>query len=212
VRNSFELRLTPSENGSLCVRPGFGGRGPKRDTDHSFRWFREGCIDSQVRKSFGYVGNLVYQLQRLLEADQSRVHKKTFFLADYEPVIVSDWANQIARHFGSPAVKSVPVAPLRVAAAVGDVLDRFGRRFPLTSLRLNNLTTDMVYDMSDMEAVVGPLPITCGKVSLTCGMDAEPFRSNAYPLPCTPNLSSATSLDQPFLLIASLRGWRIWLY
>lgn len=113
-----------------------------------------------VRKSFGYVGNLVYQMQRLLEADQSRVQKKTFFLADYEPVIVADWANQIAGRFGSPAVKSMPIAPLRVAAAVGDVLDRFGRRFPLTSFRLDNLTTDMVYDMSETEAVVGPLPIT----------------------------------------------------
>lgn len=113
-----------------------------------------------VRKSFGYVGNLVYQMQRLLEVDRSRVHKKTFFLADYEPLVVSEWADQIARQFGSPPVKSVPVAPLRVAAAVGDVLDRFGRRFPLTSMRLNNLTTDMVYDMSDTEAVVGPLPFT----------------------------------------------------
>jgi nucleoside-diphosphate-sugar epimerase len=113
-----------------------------------------------VRKSYGYIGNVVYQMQRLLEVEQSLISKKTFYLADYQAVIVSDWANQIARHFGSRPVKSVPVSALRVAAAVGDGLGKFGRQFPMTSFRLNNLTNDMVYDTTDTEAVVGPLPFT----------------------------------------------------
>lgn len=113
-----------------------------------------------VRKSYGYVGNSVYQLQRLLEANEAQIHKKTFWLADYQPVIVSDWAGQIARHFGSRPVKSVPVSALRLAAAAGDGLGKLGKGFPMNSFRLNNMTNDMVYDTAGTEAVIGPLPVT----------------------------------------------------
>lgn len=113
-----------------------------------------------IRKSYGYVGNFVYQLQRLLEVDESQINKKTFLLADYQPVVVSDWADQIARHFGARPVRSVPVSALRAAAVVGDGLGRFGMRFPMNSFRLNNMTNDMLYDTSATEAVVGPLPFT----------------------------------------------------
>lgn len=113
-----------------------------------------------VRKSYGYVGNLVYQLQRLLEAPQSCVAGKTFWLADYQPVIVSKWADQIAMQFGSRRVRSLPVPALRAAAVLGDRLGRHGVHFPMTSFRLNNMTNDMVYDTTETENVVGPLPFT----------------------------------------------------
>ncbi|MEZ0359021.1 NAD-dependent epimerase/dehydratase family protein [Mycobacterium sp. SA01] len=113
-----------------------------------------------VRKSYGYVGNFVHQLQRLLEVEESSVDRKTFLLADYQPVVVADWANQIATHFGSRPVKTVPASALRAAAAVGDGLGKFGKRFPMTSFRFNNMVTDMVYDTADTETVVGPLPFT----------------------------------------------------
>lgn len=113
-----------------------------------------------VRKSYGYVGNSVYQLKRLLEADETQIHKKTFWLADYQPLVVSDWADQIARRFGSRPVKAVPVSALRVAAVAGDGLGRLGRGFPMNSFRLNNMTNDMVYDTTDTEAAIGALPVT----------------------------------------------------
>lgn len=48
---------------------------------------------------------------------------------------------------------------LRVAAVIGDALQKMGwRRVPLTSFRLQNLITRMVYDTANLEAVCGELP------------------------------------------------------
>jgi nucleoside-diphosphate-sugar epimerase len=113
-----------------------------------------------VHKSYGYVENLVHQLQRLTEAQEDLVNGKTFWLADYHPVVVAEWASQIAKALGSRRIRTVPVSFFRVAAAAGDVVGRFGYGFPMTSFRLNNLTHDMAYDTSATEAVVGPLPFS----------------------------------------------------
>jgi nucleoside-diphosphate-sugar epimerase len=113
-----------------------------------------------VYKSYGYVDNFVHQVQRLTEAPEHLVNGRTFWLADYHPVVVADWASQIAKAFGSRPIRTVPVSLFRVAAAAGDVIGRFGYGFPMTSFRLNNLTHDMVYDTSDTEAVVGSLPFS----------------------------------------------------
>jgi hypothetical protein len=39
------------------------------------------------RKSFGYVGNMVYQLKKILEVPVEKVNKKTLYLSDYPPRI-----------------------------------------------------------------------------------------------------------------------------
>lgn len=113
-----------------------------------------------VKKSYGYVGNVVYQLKVLLAADEMQIKHKTFWLADYEPVIVSDWANEISRQFGSRPVRSIPVSALRAAAQIGDGLARWGKPFPMTSFRLHNMTNDMIYDMSRTKLVIGRLPFS----------------------------------------------------
>ena len=49
--------------------------------------------------------------------------------------------------------------PLTVIAKIGDFLQVLGwKNPPLTSFRLNNLITNMVYDMSDLENLCGKLP------------------------------------------------------
>jgi nucleoside-diphosphate-sugar epimerase len=116
--------------------------------------------DRPVYKSYGYVENVVYQLERLTDAQEDLVNGKTFFLADYRPVVVADWASQIAEAFGSRPIRTVPVSLLRIPAAVGDFLGNFGYSFPMTSFRLNNMTNDMIFDISATEAVVGPLPFS----------------------------------------------------
>ena len=36
-------------------------------------------------KSFGYVGNVVFQIEALLNASREKIHEQTFYLSDYEP-------------------------------------------------------------------------------------------------------------------------------
>jgi nucleoside-diphosphate-sugar epimerase len=114
---------------------------------------------TNVLKSFGFVGNTVYQIQRLVLADRSDVDRQTFWLADYSPLVVSEWADRIRKAFGGPPIGTAPLFALRAAARVGDVLlsSRLLRP-PLTSARLRNMIEQMVYPTEELERVVGPLP------------------------------------------------------
>lgn len=114
-----------------------------------------------ARKSYGYVENTVHQLQRLAARPPSDVHGRTFVVADYPPISVKAWAESIGEALDARPIRSVPVSLLKGAAVVGDAIERSGRgHAPLTSFRLNNLVSDMVYDTDALEALVGPLPYT----------------------------------------------------
>ena len=112
----------------------------------------------EIRKSFGYVGNTVYQLECLMHAPRQMVNLKTFYLADYEPIEVMTFANQIASEFNVRKPIFLPLFLLKVVAKIGDALSFVRLPSPLTSFRLNNLVTPMTYDLNDLKSVVGPLP------------------------------------------------------
>lgn len=114
---------------------------------------------SRILKSFGFVGNTVFELERLMDAPANVVDGKTFYLADYPPIDVAMMANAIQRALGVTSIRTVSVGVLRPAAWVGDCLKVLGwRNPPLTSFRLDNLLTPMVHDMAPLETVVGALP------------------------------------------------------
>lgn len=116
---------------------------------------------ARVRKSFGYVGNSVHQLERMLEAPADSVHRQTLYLADDPPLVLDEWAERIRRSLAAPPVRSVPLPLLRAAAIAGTAMQRLGwREPPLTRFRLDNLLTDMVYDLQSLNEVTGPPPIS----------------------------------------------------
>ena len=119
------------------------------------------------RKSFGYVGNSVFQIERLLLAPENKVARRCFYLGDYQPLVVRDWAEMIRREFGyERPIKTLPLALLRPAAWAGDTLNfLIGKDVaPLTSFRLANLTCDMIYpQLQELAEVIGPLPYTLEK-------------------------------------------------
>jgi nucleoside-diphosphate-sugar epimerase len=123
------------------------------------------------RKSYGYVGNTVYQIERILEAPVEKVNGRTLWLADYPPLHLRDWADKIQRALGAKPIRTAPLPLLKLAAAAGDVAKVVGwNNPPLTSFRLNNLITEMVYDTSELENVVGPLPYSTEQgVDITTG-------------------------------------------
>ena len=110
-------------------------------------------------KSFGYVGNMVYQIGRILEAPVERVNGKTLWLCDYPPPRLRHCADEIQRAVGARPIRTAPLPLLRVAAAAGDAARMLGRQNPpLTRFRLNNMITEMVYETSELESIAGPLP------------------------------------------------------
>jgi nucleoside-diphosphate-sugar epimerase len=114
-----------------------------------------------ISKSFGYVGNTVVQLSRLASAPESLVNRRTTYLADYPPIDLREMANAIQREMNVHTIKDAPIALLRVAAKCGDLGQMLGWAAPpLTTFRLNNLVTNMTYDMSLLQQVSGDLPFT----------------------------------------------------
>jgi GlcNAc-P-P-Und epimerase len=115
----------------------------------------------RVYKTYGYVGNVVHQMKQLLSVSSELVHGRTLYVADYQPTEVMDMAETIRDAFQAPPVRQVPVGVLRMLAATGDAARKLGwKNPPMTSFRLNNLRTQMVYDMSATQAVAGPSPYT----------------------------------------------------
>lgn len=115
----------------------------------------------RIRKHYGYVGNIVFQLDRLLMAPEEQVHSRTFYLADFEPTEVLAFATAIRRELGLSPPRSAPVPLLRLLAKSMDAMKAAGVADPpLTSSRFNNLRATMLFDLDGVAAVVGALPFT----------------------------------------------------
>ena len=115
----------------------------------------------RVAKSFGYVGNAVFALAALAECRAESLHRRVLYLADYEPAVVSEWADMIQREWGAAPIRQVPLGVLQAAAKAGDGLKCLGwKNPPLTSYRLKNLLTPSPQDMEPLRALCGPLPYT----------------------------------------------------
>lgn len=115
----------------------------------------------RVRRSYGFVYNSVFILDRLAQHARGAGHRRTFYVADYQPVELRTWAEGIRAALDAPAIRDVPLPFLRAGARVGDVLKLAGMRNPpLSSFRLNNLLTDAVYDLEPTRSLCGPLPFS----------------------------------------------------
>lgn len=115
----------------------------------------------EIRKSFGFVGNTIFQLKQLLSAPSKLIATKTFYLADYDPIELFDFAKRIAHGFGVMPPLSVRPWVLSGIAKLGDLLVNLGyKNAPLTSFRLSNLKTEMIHDVDELSMITGPLPYT----------------------------------------------------
>ncbi len=141
------------------------------------RYFHPGRMI--IRKSFGFVGNTVFQLRKIMDAPLSLIDKKTFYLGDYEPIEVSEFSSKIADAFHVRTPVTVPTWLLSVAANLGDVLMQCGyKKAPLTSFRLKNLKTEMLHDFKDLSVITGRLPYDVNEgIILTVGWMTNLSRS-----------------------------------
>ena len=122
-------------------------------------YFHAGGISSI--KQWGYVGNAVYQIWKIIQASGENVHRKTFYLADYSPVYLHEFANKVQNRMGAKRIRKLPVIVLKNAARLGDAAKFIGwKNPPLTSFRFQNIVTSELQDLTKLEGIVGPLPYT----------------------------------------------------
>ena len=110
------------------------------------RYFHIG--QNSCTKTYGYVGNAVYQINELLMNDTRDERNKVFYIGDEPPIFIEEWANEIAAELGFK-IPRMPFPLLRCAGWFGDFLKLFGIHFPMTSFRLKNMTTDNIINLKN---------------------------------------------------------------
>ena len=109
------------------------------------------------KKTYGYIDNAIYQIMSILHAPEEKVMRKVFYLGDYEPYDITEWANEIAKCAGFK-IPNIPYFFFVMAGWFGDLLKLLGITFPMTSFRLKNMTTDNVHDLSPIKELAPDLP------------------------------------------------------
>ena len=111
-------------------------------------------------KSFGYVGNTVFQIEKLLDAPRQQIHQKVFYLSDYDVFTIRDWADMIALKLGKKKVRTMPEPVVVFLAWGGDLIKLCGiQEPPFSSFRLRNMRADTTgVPLDATERVTGPLP------------------------------------------------------
>jgi len=113
----------------------------------------------QTLKKWGFVLNSVEQIYKLLVGPDDLVNSNTFYLADYSPLVLKDFANYAQKEMGARRILTLPLWLMRLFAKSGDILKGlFWRNPPLTSFRLHNIITNEIQETSSLEKITGPLP------------------------------------------------------
>jgi len=126
--------------------------------------------NKKIKKSFGFIGNSVYQIYSLLKNNDESSNYKTMYLADYCPIDLERMANSIQKEFNSKNIKRAPIIILKLLATIGDVLKVLGySNSPLTTFRLNNLLTNMIHESKELRTIASELPYSMEEgISITC--------------------------------------------
>lgn len=109
-------------------------------------------------KTYGYVGNAVYQIEKLLFCDTKNLDNKVFYIGDYVPTNIEEWANEISMEIFGKKIIRMPYFIIKCAAFFGDFLKLFGFHFPMTSFRLHNMTTDNIVPLDNTRQIAPDLP------------------------------------------------------
>jgi GlcNAc-P-P-Und epimerase len=113
-----------------------------------------------VIRSYGYVKNVVHQIQKILQADAGVVRGQTLYLGD-RPIDLYDWTNSFSRVLTGHNVRVVPRRLLRSLAFLGDIPTRLtGKAFIMNSSRFRSMTTDYPTPMERTFQLLGENPYT----------------------------------------------------
>mgnify|MGYP000876371101 FL=1 len=113
----------------------------------------------KCHKTYGYVGNAIYQIEQLLFNETSDQDNKVFYIGD-EPVYeINEWADEIANEIGFK-VPTMPVWFVKCLAKFGDFLELFDIQFPMQSFRFGNMTNDSTNDMANTYQIAPDMPYT----------------------------------------------------
>jgi nucleoside-diphosphate-sugar epimerase len=111
------------------------------------------------KKTYGYVENTVRQIEFILKADYHKITSKVFYLGDWPEYDISEWADEIANEKNRKVI-TIPFVFFKLGAWFGDFLKIFGVKFPMTSFRLINMTTDNIHNLKPIMGIMPSLAVS----------------------------------------------------
>jgi nucleoside-diphosphate-sugar epimerase len=110
----------------------------------------------KVRKSYAYVKNLVFQVMKIISSNRDLVNHQVFYLGEF-PMDSYEWVNTFSLQLRNKSIIIVPSFMIHALALIGDFARLFRVKFPLTSLRYKNMTTDYLTPMEKTINLLGLL-------------------------------------------------------
>jgi nucleoside-diphosphate-sugar epimerase len=110
-------------------------------------------------KTYGYVGNAIFQIEKVLLAETKDELKKVFFIGDNPATNIEEWGNEIAHEIGVK-IRKLPYSIIKTLAFLGDLMRLLGFQFPMNSFRLQNMTTNNIIDLKNTYEIAPILPYT----------------------------------------------------
>jgi nucleoside-diphosphate-sugar epimerase len=114
---------------------------------------------TKVIRNYGYVGNVVWQIINLLEINVELINRKTFYVGDL-PIDIFEWVNGFSNTLIGKNVRVVPQNFIRILALFGDMLNKFGKEFPITTTRFKNMITGNAAPMEPIFQLLGNPPFS----------------------------------------------------
>jgi hypothetical protein len=103
------------------------------------------------------VGNVVWQIMRMLEAPSEHVHQQVLYVGD-PPFDLKLWVEEVSKQLVGKPVRYIPSWLVRSLALIGDALKALRLPFPITSGRYRSMTSDYITPMDRTIAAVGEAP------------------------------------------------------
>ncbi len=111
-------------------------------------------------RTYGYVGNVVWQMIKMLEADKAVVNEQVFYVGD-NPITIDKWVMGFCEGFRAKRPIVIPLWAMTILARCGDVISKFmGKPFYITSSRLRSMTEDYYAPMDKTFETFGEAPYT----------------------------------------------------
>lgn len=96
---------------------------------------------NEVIRTYGYVKNIVHQIEKIMTADVQLINKKMFYLGDL-PVDSYQWLNTISMQLKQKKIRRIPTIIFTYVALIGDILIKLGVSVPIYSVRVKNMIED----------------------------------------------------------------------
>lgn len=116
-----------------------------RYRDVMFKVMRKGLYfhpsKKNVYRAYGYVKNVVWQIQQILNSPAEKVHQQVFYVGD-KAVNLLEWVQCVSYELTGKSARIIPTACVKSLALTGDILKKIKISFPITSTRFNSMTED----------------------------------------------------------------------